>query len=241
MVITVKNENLQNAIKIFREHCRFKRLVIGVKKLTIKEGDLIIGGAVAKNDEETIFILDKYYEGLDEAMKDVAIEVEKDATIKTLNINSLNYILIEGMDVYKYHGKNNKKDKPVSETSSGTYDRSICPPLLSTTHVDVNVLFPDNNRYMYPDQVQVVLFALTKVWSDSRRIKVNPDVKKYTKTYVKFAYGQMLTNKYIKDNPKVYESLKPKAMRVTKDCCIEIDFEVQGLSGVNPNRTRCDI
>lgn len=122
--------------------------------------------------------------------------------------------------------------KPITETTRhGAYNRDACPPLLSTTEVDVRILYPNCDDTQMPDQVQVILYALTKVWLDYPVCKrVNPEAKKNSKIYAKFAKRQMSGSKFMKRHPSVYNNTHARAMRVTRDCCIEIDFEVKGAT-----------
>lgn len=112
-------------------------------------------------------------------------------------------------------------------TGTKGYDRSQCPPLISTTLCDVRVMFPTDMQIGDPDQVEVVLYALTAIWANPERTRVNPEVKGLVNSYFEFAYRQMRTNKYIREHPTIYKRLKPRNLRVTKDCCVECDFVLE--------------
>lgn len=120
--------------------------------------------------------------------------------------------------------------KPVTATTKSGYDRKRCPPLISTTQVDVRILYPENDRlHTRPDQVQVVLYALTGVWemcADGYK-RISPQVKQHVNDYFRFARRQMLTNKELRMDKELLSQLKPRALRVTCDCCIECDFDVR--------------
>lgn len=117
-------------------------------------------------------------------------------------------------------------DVPHNTNGDGIYTRNNCPELLSTTAVDVRVLYPQGDSSRTPDQVQVILYALTRVWDDARRTKVNPRLKETLREYFDFAYKQAKTHVYMRQHPSVYSRMKSRALRVTKDCCIEVDFDI---------------
>lgn len=128
--------------------------------------------------------------------------------------------------------KHRQPDTPtrVKSTASSGYNRDACPPLISTTQVDVRILYPENDVLrVRPDQVQVILYALTSVWEKGKDgyKYVSPEVKKRVNDYFKFAKRQMVTCKELRENKDLLNRLTPKALRVTRDCCIECDFGVR--------------
>lgn len=100
--------------------------------------------------------------------------------------------------------------------------KSELPPLLSTHFYDDRVFIGNGNK----DQIQIVLYAVSTVWVDNARTKVNPVVKACLKQYYDHAYRMLKECKYVREHPDVLDHITYGHLRVTKDCCIEVDFNI---------------
>ncbi len=100
------------------------------------------------------------------------------------------------------------------------------PPYLSTNKGDVRIFRVNNAADGRIDLVQVCLYALTKIWADSARTCVDKHVKERARDYFQYAHECIRLDPFFREHPEYLQRLKPGKMRVTRDCCVEVDFNV---------------
>lgn len=106
-------------------------------------------------------------------------------------------------------------------------DNKVTPEFLSTHLHDVRVFYPGDDHNKRPDGFQVVMYALTRIWDDPARKRLSPRFKSNTQDYFNMAKKFLLRSDYIQRHKDILPHIEFGRMRVTYDCCIEVDFTVK--------------
>ncbi len=129
--------------------------------------------------------------------------------------------------IYYFKPKTRRKDAPMTRTRMDRETRSAkLPPFLSTGYADVRIFHKGGSVEAPVDYVQVCLFALTRIWTDGSRTHVRQEVKENVDAYFTYAWKCLCGNLFFRQHPDYLKRFKPGRMRVTKDCCVEVDFNV---------------
>lgn len=141
-------------------------------------------------------------------------------------------IILTSAPTYKKLKTVHDFDPPVTATSL-SHERQCKRPtpkerleFLSTHNYMLNIFYPHDDVQLWPEQVQVVLYALTRIWDDKERTQLNQEFKNDTNSYFAFGYKCIRSSAFYKDRLYLHGKFKPSRLRVTRDCCIEVDFNV---------------
>lgn len=96
---------------------------------------------------------------------------------------------------------------------------------LSTNRYEYNIFYDNDARIGLPDQIQMVLFTVTWVWTDKSRRVVDERFKKTVKNYKAFADRCLRHCEFVRLNKVPLDKYKFKQLQLMRDCTILVDYE----------------